>query len=131
MTSFPQKELSDNSKISKTNLYEKINHIEQLKSTPGFLNEYRLIKKGLLNKITSGNFDFKITEDVIASSQYLINPSYEINGVGLLYFAAYPIIADKCFYDYFKNKQAIETQNSIYHTVYLIRALFSMYIVYL
>lgn len=118
MTSFSQRELNDNSKFSKTNPYEKVNHIEQLKNTPEFLNEYRLIKKGLLNEITSGNFNFKITEDVIASIQYLINPYYEINGVGLLYFASYPIIADKCLYDFFKNNQEIENFDIVYHTVY-------------
>lgn len=118
MTSFSQRELNDNSKISKTNPYEMVNHIEQLKNTPEFLNEYRLIKKGLLNEITSGSFNFKITENVIASSQYLINPYYEINGVGLLYFASYPIIADKCLSDFFKNNQEIENFDSLYYTVY-------------
>ena len=118
MTSFSQRELNDNSKISKTNPQEKVNHIEQLKNTPEFLNEYRLLKKGFLNEIKSSNFNFKITEDVIASSQYSINPYYDINGVGLLYFASYPIVADKCLLDYFKNNQQIENFESAYHTVY-------------
>lgn len=118
MTSFTQRELNDNSKISKTNPQEKVNHIEQLKNTPELLNEYRLLKKGLLNEIASSNFNFKITEDTIASSKYLINPYYEINGVGLLYFACYPIVADKCLCDFLKSSQQIENFETVYHTVY-------------
>lgn len=118
MTSFSQREVNDNSKITKTNPQEKVNNIEQLKNTPEFLNEYRLLKKGLLNEITSNNFNFKITEDVIAAIQYLINPYYEINGVGLLYFASYPIIADKCLCDFLKHNQEIKNFDSVYHTVF-------------
>lgn len=118
MTSFSQRELNDNSKISKTNPQEKVNHIEQLIITPEFLNEYRLIKKGLLNEISSGNFNFKVIEGVIASSQYLINPYYEINGVGLLYFASYPIIADKCLCNFLEENQEIENFESVYHTIH-------------
>ena len=118
MTSFSQRELNDNSKISKTNPYEKVNHIEQLKNTPDFLNEYRLLKKGLLNEITSYKFNFKIKKDIIAVIEYLINPYYEINGVGLLYFASYPVIADKCLYDFLKQTREIRDFESVYHTVF-------------
>lgn len=118
MTSFSKRELTDNSKISKTNPHENVNHIEQLKNAPEFLNEYRLLKKGLLNGFTSSHFNFKIIENIIASSEYLINPYYEINGVGLLYFASYPMIADKCLWDFFKNNQQVENFESAYYTVY-------------
>lgn len=118
MTSFSQRELNDNAKISKTNPYEKVNYIEQVKNTPESLNEYRLLKKGLLNEITSSDFNFKIKDDIIATIEYLINPYYEINGVGLLYFASYPIIADKCLCDFLKQTQEVKDFESVYHTVF-------------
>jgi probable biosynthetic protein (TIGR04098 family) len=114
MTSFSQRESNNNSKILKANPEEKINHIEQLKNTPEFLNEYRLLRKGLLNEIQSGAFCFDLAEKVIGSKSYTPNPYYDINGVGLLYFASYPIIADKCLYD-FLNEKGDEDK---YHTVY-------------
>ncbi len=118
MTTFSHRKLNDNSKISKTNPQDKVNYIDQLKNTPEFLNEYRLLKKGLLYEIISNNFNFKITKDVIATSKYSINPYYDINGVGLLYFASYPTIADKCLYDFFNTTQYTENFESVYHTVF-------------
>jgi probable biosynthetic protein (TIGR04098 family) len=118
MTSFSQRELNDNSKISKTNPHENVNYIEELKNAPEFLNEYRLIKKGLIDEIASTKFKFKITDNVIAASQYSINPYYEINGVGLLYFASYPIIADKCLLDFLHQNEEIKNFESVYYTVY-------------
>jgi acyl carrier protein len=116
MTSFSQRESGDNSKISKTNPQEKINHIEELGSTPQFLNEYRLLRKGLLKEIQVNNFCFCLKDTVIESSCYTLNPYYDINGVGLLYFASYPIIADKCLRDFVNKKD--EKIKPEYHTVY-------------
>jgi probable biosynthetic protein (TIGR04098 family) len=116
MTSFSQRESSDNSKISKTNPQEKINNIEELTTTPEFLNEYRLLRKGLLNQIQANNFCFRLTDTIIVSTRYTLNPYYDINGVGLLYFASYPIIADKCLHDFVNENDAkIKPE---YHTVY-------------
>lgn len=117
LTNFSIREQKDNSLISKGNPVEKVNHIEQLRISPEFFDEYRLLKKNLIDELRVFDLVFKVTENVIDSIEYSINPYYDINGVGLLYFASYPIITDKCLSDYFTNYvEAIEF--SEYQTVY-------------
>ena len=57
--------------------------IKELKEMPVFGNEYR--KKRSQKKINS-----------LFETPYEILPYHDINGVGLLYFASYPIISDIC-----------------------------------
>lgn len=102
MTAFSQREASSNSKILKGNPYEKINHIESLEYTPEFLNQYKLLRKGLLDEIIYDRHQFNITDKEIANKKYKIRAYYEINGVGLLYFSSYPIISDSCVADIMK-----------------------------
>ena len=45
----------------------------------------------------------------IFDSEYEIVPFHDINGVGLLYFAAYPIISDICSLRYFAGFSALST----------------------
>ncbi|MDZ5448980.1 Pnap_2097 family protein [Labrys sp. ZIDIC5] len=57
--------------------------IVSLLEKPAFLDEYRSIR------------DIS-PKPAIFECDYQINPYHDINGVGLLYFAAYPTIADTC-----------------------------------
>jgi probable biosynthetic protein (TIGR04098 family) len=100
MTTFSIRENENNNKISKCQPNVLTNKIIKLSNTPVFINEYRLLKKGLIDEISTCFGNFHITDNVLFSCEYEINPFYDINGVGLLYFAAYPIIADKCFLKY-------------------------------
>lgn len=118
MTSFSIRDNNDNSKITKSNPTVEANQIEQIRNTPDFLNESRLIKKGLLKDIPSKYGNFRLDEESIWTCIYEINPYYDINGVGLLYFASYPIIADKCIVDYFKISKTIENFENLYYTVF-------------
>src|SRR4051794_8545877 len=95
MTSFSARKAKDNARISRSNPDEKVNHVEELEATPDFYTEHRMMKKGMANEISTGGERFRITDYAIDSTTHNINPYYEINGVGLLYFAAYPIIADE------------------------------------
>src|SRR5882724_13074852 len=104
MTSFSIRTANDNSKIEKSKPKEKINHIEEIKSTPDFLNDYRLVRKNLIDSWDVQNFQFSLRQDAIFVNQYYINPYYDINGVGLLYFAAYPVIADISLDKFFKEE---------------------------
>jgi probable biosynthetic protein (TIGR04098 family) len=80
------------------------NHnIKELLETPAEFNEYRLARKYLLETITTPYGEFEISEEELYSSVYEINPYIDINGVGLLYFAAYPIISDLQLLRYNKN----------------------------
>jgi probable biosynthetic protein (TIGR04098 family) len=118
MTSFSQRQGSDNSQISKINPREKINNIQELAHIPELFTEYRLLKKGLLDELKFGHFNFQLTEEVIWEINYSINPFYDINGVGLLYFASYPIISDKCTADYLKTKSEVDNFANDYQTIY-------------
>jgi acyl carrier protein len=104
MTNFSVRSSNDNSKIEKSNLQEKINHVEEIKTTPEFLNNYRLLRKNLIDTWKISEVDFPVVNDNIAEYKYCINPWYDINGVGLLYFAAYPVISDFSLNNFFLNR---------------------------
>jgi len=103
MTTFSERESEDNTKISKCEPKVKSSNILTLSKKPLFLNDYRLLRKDLIEKIASPYGDFIISEDSIYTSIYETNPYYDINGVGLLYYAAYPLISDRCFLIYSPN----------------------------
>lgn len=100
MTTFSERENNNNTKISKCVPIVKSDNIIPLPKQPLFLNDYRLLRKNLIELIASPYGDFIVTDDEIFSTTYEINPFYDINGVGLLYFAAYPLISDSCLVKY-------------------------------
>ncbi len=118
MTSFTQRQQNDNSKILKSDPKEKLNVIEQIKYIPEFFNQYRLLKKNLLEELQFNHISFSLANEIISTDDYRINPYYEINGVGLLYFASYPIISDKCTADYLRKIHKVNDFESSYSTIY-------------
>jgi probable biosynthetic protein (TIGR04098 family) len=104
MTSFSIRNETDNTKLMKSQPGSKVNFISEYSTFPVFGNEYRLVKKGELKEIVLGGVSFNITDDILFSTPYELNPYYDLNGVGLLYFAAYPVISDVCEGRHF-NKQ--------------------------
>ncbi|WP_277657263.1 LnmK family bifunctional acyltransferase/decarboxylase [Seleniivibrio woodruffii] len=82
-------------------IYE--HNINELISIPVIFNEYRLAKKMLLNEVRTPYGVFVVSDDHIFTTVYDINPYIDINGVGLLYFASYPIISDFLLLKYDKN----------------------------
>ena len=117
LTTFSIRANNNNNEISKFNLYLMPNRIGQLSKTPIHLNDYRLLRKGLLDEISSDYGSFPNTDDIIFSSEYNINSYYDINGVGLLYFAAYPIISDSCCLKYFNDHKYYSYQ-TIYRDIF-------------
>jgi probable biosynthetic protein (TIGR04098 family) len=81
------------------------------------LNDYRLLRKGLLDEIPSDFGVFPNTDNVVFTCEYDVNPYYDINGVGLLYFAAYPIVSDSCCLKYFKDYKSYSHQ-TIYRDIF-------------
>jgi len=118
MTSFSARKANDNAQISKGEPDEKVNHIEEFDATPEFYSEHRLVKKGMISEIYSGGHCFRLTDTAIESITHTINPHYEINGVGLLYFASFPMIADECTSVFMKNTMAITDYDATYYTTY-------------
>lgn len=103
MTSFSvRKSTGDNKSLAKSQPNVEHCEIPQTTELPVFGNEYRLIKKGELKTFFHKDYVFNISENQIFSYEYSLNPYYDLNGVGLLYFAAYPVISDYCELQYFR-----------------------------
>ncbi len=110
MTSFSKRGKDGNKNLVKSQPFVKNNTINELKQMPEFGNTYRLLKRGELNHLTLEKFSFKLEAQTLFETPYNINAYYDLNGVGLLYFAAYPIISDYCEAQYcnknYANNQA-------------------------
>jgi probable biosynthetic protein (TIGR04098 family) len=121
MTVFSVREKNNNS-IHKGIPNHQPKKTKGLDKMPIFLNEYRLLNKNLLASLETNDFNFVITDNIIFETEYQINPFYDINGVGLLYFAAYPIIADSCIinhpnlFEKVKHNQVLNIE--LYKTVF-------------
>lgn len=118
MTSFSARKGNDNSTIAKSSPDERINHIPELKETPDFYNQHRLVKKNMTTQVVTGGYTFDITDAALETIDYTLNPYYEINGVGLVYFAVYPVIADRCASDFFRNTMKMQDYDREYHTIF-------------
>ena len=60
---------------------------------------------------------FSVSKDSRFEINYKINPYYDLNGVGLLYFAAYPVISDYCESIYFNSLKEIKQWEDEYFTI--------------
>ncbi len=120
MTAFSIRNEYDNTKLSKSEPNTAINHVENLAQLPKIGNEYRQIKKGMLTVLEDGDYSFNLENDdnPIFTTDYEINPFYDLNGVNLLYFAAYPIINDVCEARYFNKLDAENRWEQNYFTAY-------------
>lgn len=98
MTTFSIRDDVDNTKLAKSEPASGINNVPVVKKFPLFGNQYRLAKKRVLKELEYEDYKFTISYDIepIGKIHYDLNPFYDINGVNLLYFAAYPIINDIC-----------------------------------
>lgn len=118
MTTFSIRDKVDNTKLSKAEPNTAFNEVEALRTFPAFGNEYRLVKKKVLKELSFDNYSFEIVDDILFETAYDFNPFYDINGVNLLYFAAYPIINDVCEAKYFHTKLTEERWEQAYYTAY-------------
>jgi probable biosynthetic protein (TIGR04098 family) len=118
-TSFSSKNANDNNKFSNGKPTKNgINKIAALDTAPEFYTQLRMLKKGLIKDISANGETFKITNSVLETVHHTINPYYEINGAGLLYFAAYPMIADEGASRFMKHTMGIRDFDATYHTTF-------------
>ena len=118
MTSFSIRNDTDNTKLMKSQPAAKANAIAEYTESPAFGNDYRLIKKGVLKELTLAGTSFEINDEDIFTTTYELNPYYDLNGVGLLYFAAYPIINNACEARFFNKLKPNETRWELnYHVI--------------
>jgi probable biosynthetic protein (TIGR04098 family) len=117
MSSFSIRNDTDNTKLLKSQPSYQINTIVEAAHIPDFANEYRLLKKEMIKSIVLKNVIFNLSEHSLFTTTYTLNPYYDLNGVGLLYFAAYPIINNKCEADFFNTQNPSERWETTYHTL--------------
>ncbi|SFI24731.1 Pnap_2097 family protein [Halpernia frigidisoli] len=119
MTSFSvRKSTGDNKSLAKSQPTMETCNIPQVAEFPIFGNEYRLIKKRDLKTFFYKDYIFNISETELFSFKYSLNPYYDLNGVGLLYFASYPIINDFCELQYFGSLENEEKWEENYCTLF-------------
>jgi probable biosynthetic protein (TIGR04098 family) len=76
-----------------------------LDSLPRFAEEYREMRKGERAELMLGNTKFTAAKDLIFETVYGMNPYLDLNGVNLLYFAAYPMISDLCELEFIERER--------------------------
>ncbi len=67
-----------------------------LELLPAFGEEYRQMRRGDKRELQLADQTFSVSPDLVFEMKYEINPYHDLNGVNLLYFAAYPLISDYC-----------------------------------
>ena len=87
--------------------------ITKVSKMPEHILDIVKLKKSSIQSISVSDHTFYVTDDVIHKTLYKINPYADINGVGLLYFAAYPLINDYSELEYFNNKKFSECNWSL------------------
>lgn len=73
-------------------------------ATKGFFSNPPDDATGKDRKISFGGASFSLVEKPLFTLKYLVDHYDDINGVGLLYFASYSRINDKCEFHYFKDR---------------------------
>lgn len=118
MTTFSIRDAVDNTRLAKSEPDVAVNDAEKLKKFPAFGNEYRLVKKGILKELQYEDLVFEVSDEIKFETEYELNPYYDLNGVNLLYFAAYPIINDVCEARFFNKKNPTKRWEQNYYTAY-------------
>lgn len=109
ITIFSIRESNNNQKLMRSEVDFSNCKTPALDSMPEFGIEYRKIKMQKVGKITLKDYDFAINEEVLFETEYQLNSYYDVNGVGLIYFAAYPTISDSCESRFFNQKERQST----------------------
>ena len=101
---------SDNTKLTKgVPSTSDDNVIATISEIPKHIREIVKLKKNSITNVLVGNHSFDLSDEVVFETSYKINPYTDINGVGLLYFASYPLINDVCELELFNNKLSTDT----------------------
>jgi len=114
VTTFSIRDAVDNTRLAKSEPDIAANEVEKLPKLPVFGNEYRLVKKGVMKELPYEGLVFPVQDDFVFETEYTLNPYYDLNGVNLLYFAAYPIINDVCEARFFNMQKKQRWEQSYY-----------------
>lgn len=115
MTSFSvRKSTGDNKSLAKSQPTLEHCEIKQYSEFPAFGNEYRLIKKNELKTFFYKDYIFHVSDEQLFTFEYSLNPYYDLNGVGLLYFASYPVINDFCELQFFNSQGDLKWEENYF-----------------
>jgi probable biosynthetic protein (TIGR04098 family) len=81
------------------------NAVTSVSEMPKLVMDYVKLKKGTVQNVELGGHSFAVTDQALFERSYTLNPYTDINGVGLLYFAAYPLINDYCELEFFNSER--------------------------
>lgn len=99
----------DNSSLMKGEvIIDKNCNISELSEIPAFSIGYKNVRRSNYSDMKWWGFSSKDEKEILFEKEYFINPYFDFNGVNLLYFAAYPLISDKCERSYFNSKNELE-----------------------
>ncbi|MCB0641817.1 MAG: hypothetical protein KDC44_09270 [Phaeodactylibacter sp.] len=101
MTTFSYRNAEDNKSLKKGQPFGVTNTIENQTAYPEFGQGYRFLRKKELEQVELLGTTFRVSDEILYETPYEINPYLDLNGVNLLYFAAYPTINDVCEARYF------------------------------
>jgi probable biosynthetic protein (TIGR04098 family) len=79
--------------------------VTKMSDMPKLVFDYIKLKKRSIHTVDLGSHTFTVTDESLFELSYKLNPYTDINGVGLLYFAAYPLINDYCELEFFTNER--------------------------
>ncbi|MCM3871756.1 MAG: hypothetical protein ND895_13830 [Pyrinomonadaceae bacterium] len=83
-----------------------------LSTMPHFAEEYREMRKGNMRELALRDEIFCAQKELLFEMTYRINPYQDLNGVNLLYFAAYPMISDYCEMEFIRHKREEDSSSS-------------------
>ena len=92
--------------------------ISEVKRAFPFSESYKKLRKEELESIYLLDLDFSIRHNKVFETTYEINPYVDLNGVDLLYFAAYPVINSYCERKFF-NKLFEDDWAKLYSLIHL------------
>ena len=116
MTTFARRQGKDNLDLIKSSPKVNPDKISELNQMPPFLTDYRVLKKNLIDEHILDGEKFDLGEKNNFETIYTLNPFYDLNGVGLLYFAAYPTISDFCESIFFNKLKEVNQWEDEYFT---------------
>lgn len=96
LSSFSVRNQADNTSLSKSQPNADASSIPELANYPLFAEEFKNLKRNQLQSILLMDTTVIVSSNCLFECDYILNPYSEINGVGLLYFAAYSGICDSC-----------------------------------
>lgn len=116
MTSFLCRNGNDNAQIVRSNPILSANRISHEKMMPMLYTEHRQMGKGKLESLNTLGHEFRLNSEGRGTYVHSINPWFEINGVGLLYFASYPVISDMAVSSFLSGDAGLNTYESTCYT---------------